>query len=947
MHQRAWNKYEIALLIEAYLRVKNENKSLDPILSQLSKDLRTMEMSSSSHIDDTFRNLNGMHWQYGFMKKAFEKDEYGTRTPPKSFLEMVSLYRENNEQYLSILNEAHARIHGTLVEKNQVQSQKLKFADYYESLDYQKYSLSKCVGCIERVAEYAKNHSICKTDFWDINKVQEFNAIRTRLSADRIFKFSCPSDFRLFEKVGKFYSDFLKQLKEQIPVKQPVIKQSSSVVSNETHHEEAEEKPIIVDNANKILMDLNSEFQMYLNDSKELSYTKPVYYSIYSEPKVPVSSWSDLYVQLIKRLYQDRSYRFKLGQSFNCGTRIDIGTKDKMVAPKQICNDVYLETNVSASGVVGKLLAVCAFCSIKPEQIQIGYNKKQNVTSSELLCNKTIASFSEWMHRSKGLGVITTQNYISGLKKANSYALENGYISNSIFDLDGSNLKSEIMDLLSNPEFSAYNVEQHNRFSVALNAFVQFKANTADVESKSHLLDYEMKLYEILENNFKYGYRDGSIIDRMKLNSFAEQAGIVLPDDSILSKWFIEKGVLANGKYYFISEQLSVLVCDLFEKAFISGAQVVYFETIFEANFDELNENGIASSELLKGIYEKNNGRYIIRRNYATTFSDGNGELIVVEKELSRVWGDTVVRSYSDLYERLPYIPQEKIRFYLSKAESFVWNANEEFACVDKINIDDESSQEILSFVQTQCSKNGFISINDLPIERISDEYYDLSDLAIQQAVYLTLLKGEYNINGKLISFAGDTADLEAMVRNYCSSKEECTFDEINEYVSSVSGESNRQLSFEVAYEHLVRIDKDHFVSENYIVFNIDEIDNEISKFFVRDYLPLQDVISFVMFPYCGYAWNRFLLESFCFRFSRKYSLLLKSFNNKNAGVIVKKGSNMTYNEVLIDAIAHSGAKFDVEIVGEYLYNNGYIAKKRLGNISELIAQAQELKEDK
>lgn len=199
----------------------------------------------------------------------------------------------------------------------------------------------------------------------------------------------------------------------------------------------------------------------------------------------------------------------------------------------------------------------------------------------------------------------------------------------------------------------------------------------------------------------------------------------------------------------------------------------------------------------------------------------------------------------------------------------------------------------------------------------------------------------------KLIFCEGNSADLETMAQNYCSSKDECTFDEINEYVSSISGESNRQLSFKAAYEQLVRIDRDHFVSENQVFFDIDEIDKAISKFFVRDYLPLQDVISFVMFPYCGHAWNRFLLESFCFRFSKKFSLLLKSFNNKNAGVIIKKESNLNYNEVLIDAIAHSGMKFDVEIIGDYLYNNGYIAKKRLGNMPELIAQAQEIKEDK
>ena len=942
MHPRAWNKYEIALLIEAYLRVKNDNMALEPILLQLSKDLRAMEMNNSTCIDDTFRNVNGMHWQYGFIKIAFEKETFENRKPPKAFLEMVSLYQEDHDQFLSILNEAHAHIINLSGEKNQVQSQKQKFIDYYDGLGYQKFSSSKCIGCLERVSEYAQKHSICRNDFWEINDSREFNAIRSRLSADRIFKFSCPSDFRLFEKVGKYYSDFLKQTKEQAQTeKQLFVATSFDAQSNETVEEQRE-----ASNSN-ISDGIVSEFLMHLDESNDLSYTKPIFYTIYSESKMLVASWTDLYVQLVKRFYHDKGYCFKIGQSFNRGSRIDIGPKDNMVSPKQIDNDVYLETNVSASGIVGKLLAVCDFCAVNPELIQIGYNKKERSTYSDLCSNKIMADFSKWMIHTNGLGAITTQSYISSLKKANRYALENGYTSTSIFDLEDSKLKSEISRLLSNPEFSSYNAEQHNRFSAALNAFVKFKESTDCVESKRFSLDCEMELREILETNFKYGYRDGSIIDRTKLNGFAEKSGLVLPNDSILNKWLIEEGVFSNGKYYFISKQLSDSVYNLFDKAFSSGAQVVYFDTLFEIYFDELNENGIASSELLKGIFEKTNKVYTVRRNYATSILKDMGELPVFEKEFSRVWGDNIVLNYEKLYERLPYVPQEKIRFYLSRSESFVWNANEEFACIDKICIDDASKQEIMSFVQKQCAKNGFVSINDLPTERIAAEYFELSPFAIQQAVYFLLLKDSFSINGKLISCEGNSADLETMAQNYCASKNECTFDEINEYVSSISGESNRQLSFKAAYEQLVRIDKDHFVSENQVIFDIDEIDKAISKFFVRDYLPLQDVISFVMFPYCGHAWNRFLLESFCFRFSKKFSLLLKSFNNKNAGVIIKKESNLNYNEVLIDAIAHSGMKFDVEIIGDYLYNNGYIAKKRLGNMPELIAQAQEIKEDK
>ena len=89
------------------------------------------------------------------------------------------------------------------------------------------------------------------------------------------------------------------------------------------------------------------------------------------------------------------------------------------------------------------------------------------------------------------------------------------------------------------------------------------------------------------------------------------------------------------------------------------------------------------------------------------------------------------------------------------------------------------------------------------------------------------------------------------------------------------------------------------------------------------------------------------MLESYCYRFSKKYSLLTKNFNDKNVGIIVKKDSNLSYNEVLVDALVHSRMNLDIDCAAEYLYNNGYIAKKRLGNMEELVTQAKKIKEEK
>lgn len=963
IHQRAWNKYEVALLIEAYTKITFDGEPINETLSLLSNNLRSMELLSGGVIDKTFRNINGMYWQYGFIKLVFEKKNFENRKPPRLFSELVMLYLNDREKFDDILNVAHFMVAKVEGENQNVPSLKTKFIEYYENASYKRYTVSQCVNCIERVSNYAYEHNISRTSFWDIKDVKEFNVIRTTLSASRIFKFSSPSDFRLFEKIGKIYSDFLKQL--------PIgVSETPHTNTSSTRNETDTAKPNINIEPDKdqhtieistirteqkeqevdLIKNHATEQRIDFNKCNNLSYSKPISYSFNFGEKVFVSSWADLYVSLFRKIYLENKSTFTIGQSFNGGKRMDIGYKNYMVAPKLVCDDIYLETNVSASGIIGKIQAICNLCNIDSDIINIEYVQKEHIRYPDSSAQINLKDFSTWMIEEKGLGPITVQGYGSSLCKLDAFALSKGYIPFSLFDMDIAKLKCESERLLERPEFVAYNAEQHNRFSASLRAFIAYKdfcsQNSCDKFSSSMNTHIE-ELRQILETNFKYGYREDSMIDRLKLNNFADNASLVLPDEKALKKIIANIGVQYNGKFYFISSELSSTINNMFRDMFNTGIQVVYFEMFYEGKHEFFEENGIASPELLRNILEKNDSNFAISRNYVSSLKIHNNEFSLVEKELVRVWGNTLLHSYDELYALLPYIPQEKIRFYLSRSDLFVWNAHEQFVNTDLIIIDDDSKDEILSFVSSQCLKDGYVSINDVPIEGLMNEYYNVSEGAMQQAVFRKILSADYSINGKLISEKGKSADLETMLYNYCTTKDMCSFNEIADYAYSVAGESNRQLVFKAAYGQMVRINKSQFIADKNIAFRVDLIDDAISRFFNREYVVLLDIVSFAMFPLCGYAWNHYLLESYCYRFSKKYSLLTKNFNDKNVGIIVKKDSNLSYNEVLVDALVHSRMNLDIDCAAEYLYSNGYIAKKRLGNMEELVTQAKKTKEEK
>lgn len=95
------------------------------------------------------------------------------------------------------------------------------------------------------------------------------------------------------------------------------------------------------------------------------------------------------------------------------------------------------------------------------------------------------------MLEEKGLGPITVQGYGSSLRKLDSFALSKRVISSSLFDMDLVTLRKSAEDLFEYPEFVTYNAEQHNRFSAALRAFLEYRENYSQntFDNRSSLID--------------------------------------------------------------------------------------------------------------------------------------------------------------------------------------------------------------------------------------------------------------------------------------------------------------------------------------------------------------------------------------------------------------------------------------------------------------------------
>lgn len=105
--QIPWDRYEVALLLDAYLRIQEEPQKEKDILADLSKNLRKRAIHLGYTIDAGFRNENGMSLQYQRMKFLMTNSAHGFDGPTsRCFHEVVDIYKKDRDWYQMILNKA-------------------------------------------------------------------------------------------------------------------------------------------------------------------------------------------------------------------------------------------------------------------------------------------------------------------------------------------------------------------------------------------------------------------------------------------------------------------------------------------------------------------------------------------------------------------------------------------------------------------------------------------------------------------------------------------------------------------------------------------------------------------------------------------------------------------------------------------------------------------------
>lgn len=568
------------------------------------------------------------------------------------------------------------------------------------------------------------------------------------------------------------------------------------------------------------------------------------------------------------------------------------------------------------------------------------------------------AEFLDYLQNTAKLSTNTCVSYVSSIRSAERYAVDHGHVSCSLFSKDKETIIATATELYSEPDFIKYNEHQHNRFSAAINKLLEFIgakipekviAPHGDNCNRQSIASAELnsKIIAVLKQHYEYGFKYDSIRELMRFRQFADEMGVTLPEkDEELKASILSSGTVITGKVYCNSDDMSKELQCIVDNIFFSGAGVIYYESLFENEQEWMESHVITSPDMLKEYLQTSITGYSYSKKFMAK-GDRRSEKSVVTDEIKRIWGSHPVESVRNIRERLPYIPSGNIWRVISGNDSFVWAFEGEYLFIDRFRITEDEEEDILDFVEGSCKKNGFVPLNDVPLGSIEEENYELTHTVIYNAIYKKVLSGKYHLNGKILTKEKSNLNTVMLLKQYIKDKDNCTFDEVADKEVELTGEKNRQYVFQALYDDMVRVDKDHFVANRLVNFSIDEIDTVLAGFITDNFRAIRDVTTFAMFPLCGQNWNHYLLESFCYKYSRKYSLHVIHFNDKNAGIIAEKDFDKKYNEMLAIALARTDVELSPQVVGQYLFNTGYLAKSKYVNLNEISQRAIELRKER
>lgn len=468
------------------------------------------------------------------------------------------------------------------------------------------------------------------------------------------------------------------------------------------------------------------------------------------------------------------------------------------------------------------------------------------------------------------------------------------------------------------------------------------KQNVNTVMSAEERISKYPEYVQILKEHFPNGFAfENPIRKKRFIKAYEEINNKVFRDTEIQYKEKISISCFCSeGKAYLptiVSENISNELKQYIERNI--GTSVIYYSVIYDAFSDKLSADFSCDilKEYLKYMFASS---FKFENDYITNL----GAKVDLKQELINVFSNAGrPMDISELYSKLPNISQSVIDKYLCDKDFIVNFKGKSYFYKDIFEIDERQLDEIRNYLKETIQKNeqvtgselyAFISNNIPELFELNPEVCELGF----KNMFKFLLNNEFSFKGDVISAYGKQLDVRALYQDFCQKRERFTLDELEEFKCSIN---QNHIDYSGVFEISIRINENTFVRRDLVDFDIQKNDEAILEFCSGKYVSYLDIINFHDFPNTSYPWNRYLLEGYLFKGSKKFRVLNAAFNKKKPiGAIIKKDAFESFDDLLVEVI-RDNKLFDKEKAFEYLKENDFILTKKIKNIDFLINKAK------
>lgn len=464
---------------------------------------------------------------------------------------------------------------------------------------------------------------------------------------------------------------------------------------------------------------------------------------------------------------------------------------------------------------------------------------------------------------------------------------------------------------------------------------------SADQENPTNSRDNPVM--RVLLKHFAKGFRLNSAIEDARFKRFyAEETGVSLDTDIKWGDIIKSFGIQHGNKVYFPECMLSVETREriqLFILSHFESNGYIYYDAILDSFSDDLVDSQIFDRDSLRS-YLKHYDIYgwIYKTLYITknNLVEVNQDQDIIE--FVRLHGG-IVRD-DEIFDEFRYMPHKYVDMCVGRNNRTLISCGRGLRFhIDNYRINQIEIDGIGEIINTSLQSVGYISCSELiasvriKYPAVLNDNLDFGTLGFRNVVY-SLFTDRYSFYNNIISHKDEAIDTERVFADFCLTHQSFSLEE----VSLLADDLGTLIYFDTLSKYCVRVSQNKFVSKDNIIFDVHATDSAIENYCKGDYIPIQDIETFVAFPYCSYKWNNFLLESYVASFSNEFKLIHPRYNKfSTSGAIVKRNSTYNnFNDVIIDAVACSNIALTEKSVLDFLAEKGYIARRRANAITEL-----------